>query len=506
MKKDIRILIIDDSQEIREFVKNSILEPEGYQVLSAVDGREGVEKAIAERPDLLLLDYELPYLNGIEVLHELQKQQVAIPTILITSYGSESVAVEVFRLGVRDYVPKPFTVDRLLSSIEKVFRSVRLKQERDNLMLQLQTSNEDLNQRLRELDTLYHVSKSVALLGEPEELWERIVSAALYLTDAMDGALVLRDPQTGKSTVRIHKQRSGATYAQDETHPNIMTQASNLMMAAPLKVGDKVLGALTVSNKRNRERLTPHDKRLLDMLADYAAIAIANSRLLAEVEERRQRENREIRNLFEHYVAPPVVKRILQRPNEVRPGGQRQNISVLFADLRGFTTFSAQTPPEILIQVLNQHIAAATEVLLEMEGTLDKFMGDEIMAFFNAPLPQPHYALQAVKTAVHILKAIRKLHPQILPKYRLDFGIGIYTGEAIVGNIGTDKLVNFTVVGPTVNKAHALQELAPARKILICQHTYKMVKEYLPATRLPTVKLKGQSEPEPIYEIALRED
>ena len=396
-------------------------------------------------------------------------------------------------------------MDRLLNAIEDVLESVRLKQERDHLMLQLQESNEGLNRRLRELDTLYQVSKSVTLLGEAELLWERIVSAALYLTDTMDSALVLRDPETGESSVRIQKQRSGATYTKDEVRPNIMTQASDLMLAAPLKIGDKVLGALTVSNKRNREKITPHNKRLLDMLADYAAIAIANNRLLAEVEERRQREKREIQSLFEHYVAPPVVKRILQQPDAVRPGGQRQHISVLFADLRGFTTFSAKTPPETLIRILNRHIAAAAEIVLREEGTLDKFMGDEIMAFFNAPLPHENYALQAVKTAVHILKAIRKLHPQLPPRHRLDFGIGIYTGEAIVGNVGTDKLVNFTVVGPTVNKAHALQELAPPRRIYICQQTYQQVKDYLPAKKIKAVQLKGQSEPEPIYEIALKE-
>jgi len=274
-----------------------------------------------------------------------------------------------------------------------------------------------------------------------------------------------------------------------------------MMMNVPLQFGGKTVGALTVSNKRNRELLNQEDRRLLRMLADYAAISIENFRLLAESETRLERENRELRTLFEHYVSPPVVERILQNPRNVQPGGQLQTISVLFADLREFTAFSADASPEALISILNRHLTQAAGVILSEEGTLDKFLGDEVMAFFNAPLPQEDHALRAVRAAWRIQQTMRQTHELIPLHQRLRFGIGIATGEAIVGNVGTPDLVNFTVVGQTANKAHMLQELAPAGKILICHCTYQLVKDMFLVQELPPVHIKGQQHPEPIYEV-----
>ncbi len=497
-----RILVIDDSEEVCTFLRDSVLVPQGYEVLTAGDGWTGLQVAADEKPDLILLDYEMPGMNGIEFLRELQRREMNFPVILVTSYGSESVAVEVFRLGVRDYVPKPFTVEELLRAIERVLHLVHLERERALLIRKLQTLNAALARRVRELDILYHVSKSVTTLRENEQLLERIVDAALYLTGAQDGVLILMDPQSGTPVVRVNRTRRGQSYVTPAGEDqNIVTQSQGLMMAVPLQVGNKTLGALTVSNKRNRKPLDEHDQQLLRMLADYAAIAIENNALLAEVEERRQREKREIQALFEHYVAPPVVERLLRQPQSVRPGGQRQTISILFADLRGFTTFSARTSPETLIAVLNRHIAAAADAVLQMEGTLDKFMGDEVMAFFNAPLPQKDYALRAVRTGLKILERMLDIHRQLPLNQRLYYGIGISTGDAIVGNIGTPNLVNFTVVGHTVNKAHALQEMAPPGKLLICRATYEQVKPYVKVKELPPVKIKGQRHPEPIYEV-----
>ncbi|MGC9397801.1 MAG: response regulator [Anaerolineae bacterium] len=489
-----KILVIDDSEEIREFLKDSVLLPAGYRTLLVPTGEKGLVLAQRVQPDLILLDYELPDLNGIEVLRALHKAGFRLPVILITSYGSESVAVEVFRLGVRDYVPKPFTVEEISDAITRVLKTVRVEEQRDALLVSLKKANRQLNRRLQELNTLYRVSKSVTSLRESERLLDRIVSAALYLTGATKGALILRNPKTGKSVVRAAKQQGGDAPADLEFANTVKI---------PVQIGGELLGALLVEQEGMPAALGKDHQQLLRMLADYAAIAIENNRLVQQLERQREREKRQLRTLFEHYVAPAVVEQILRRPESVKPGGRRQTVSVLFADLRGFTTFSAQTSPEALMAVLNQYLAAAAAQVLEKEGTLDKFMGDEVMAFFNAPLPQEDYAWRAVQAAVHILEATWSLQRKLPSSQRLDFGIGISTGEAIVGNVGMSNLVNFTVVGATINKAHALQEMAPAGGILICRETYEHVRNHVLVKELPPVRLKGQQEAEPIYEISV---
>ncbi len=496
----IHVLVVDDNPNIREFIKDSLLEPRGYRVSVAMDGEEGLEKALELHPDLILLDYEMPRLNGIEVLRKLQEHQVSIPVILITSYGSESVAVEVFRLGVRDYVPKPFTADELFGAMERVLRIAHLERERDELMRQLKATNQDLALRLKELDTLYHVSKSVTTLYEREKLMERIVDAALYITGALEGLLVLLDPQTGEPRVATHRIYANNEYRSLESRA-LMLHDTDLMVSVPLQSRGQVVGALTLSNKTSRQPFSAHDRLLLKMLGDYAAIAIENVRLLDELEQRREREKRELRALFEHYVAPQVVERLLRQPQAVQPGGQRQMISVLFADIRGFTAFSAQNAPEVLMGVLNQHLGCAAGAILEEEGTLDKFLGDGVMAFFNAPLQQADYALRAVRAGLKIVARVAAMHTELPLQYRLPMGVGISTGEAVVGNLGTSHLVNFTAIGATVNKGHALQELAGPWKVLICQRTYDLVRYHVRVKPLPPVWLKGQAHPEPVYEV-----
>ena len=209
-----------------------------------------------------------------------------------------------------------------------------------------------------------------------------------------------------------------------------------------------------------------------------------------------------VQNIFRKYVSPAVVDRLPDDPEQLRLGGQRQCVTILFADIRGFSTFSEHLTPEDLINVLNRYLSMAAEAILAFEGTLDKFMGDAVMAIFNAPLPQPDHPLRAVKAALAMQRTIRNFH-QILGEYTplLNFGVGIHTGEAIIGNVGTQSRMDYTAVGDAVNLAKRLQENTPGGKILLSQATYEHVKDDIQAVFYKELTVKGRETPEKTYEV-----
>jgi len=508
---NIRVLVVDDSRQIREFVVEYILKPNGFEVVEAANGAEGMRKALEGDVDLMLLDLEMPKMTGFEVLDALRDQRSEIPVILMTSHGSEVIVIEMFRKGVRDYVIKPFTVEEMLESIERALREVRLQKEKEALTARLIQSKRQLEQRLRELKTLSLVGQSVTALMDRDKLLERIVDAALYITGSEEGAILLEDESTGALREHVRKRRvqgkdqQVSRRTEGELAADTMREGSTMrtgaMLYAPLKVGEKSIGTLGVSNKVTARFFDDHDQELLTALADYASIAIENARLLRQVEEAKEREKQQIRGMFERYVAPSVVEKLMVQPDAVALGGVRQKATILFADIRGFSSFGARVTPEVLVNVLNHHITVAAEAVLVERGTLDKFLGDAVMAYFNAPLPQPDHALRAVRAAWRICQAIQESHAQLPTAYQLQFGVGISTGEVLVGNIGTPQLMNFTVIGDTVNTSRRLQENAREDQILICQQVHELVRDCVETRSVGMMELKGHSQPEPVFEV-----
>jgi len=222
-----------------------------------------------------------------------------------------------------------------------------------------------------------------------------------------------------------------------------------------------------------------------------------------DLTERRRLEAQErfIRETFQRYVSPAVVQRLLEDPASLRLGGHRQEVTILFADVRGFTAFSERRAPEDIVGVLNNYLAIGAEAVLAEEGTLDKFMGDAVMAIFNAPLPQPDHTLRAVRTALRMRKAIERHHRSVPPEDRLNFGVGIAVGEAVVGNVGTAQQLNYTAIGASVNLAKRLQEEATPGQILLCQEAYERVAGQVEARPLPPLRVKGLSAPIQVYEL-----
>jgi adenylate cyclase len=219
--------------------------------------------------------------------------------------------------------------------------------------------------------------------------------------------------------------------------------------------------------------------------------------VLDDLTERKRLEAQ--RKLFERMVSPAVIQQL--DPNSLALGGKRVDITVLFADIRGFTSYSENLSPEQLVSILNRYLAAGAEAVLDEEGTVDKFLGDAVMAWYNAPIPQPDHTLRAVRSALKLRDRVAELHKVLPPDSRLAFGIGIHYGDAVLGLIGTEKRLDYTAIGDCVNTTRRLQENAGKNQIVISEVAYQRVKDLINVQQMEPMQVKGKKEPIPVYEV-----
>jgi two-component system NtrC family sensor kinase len=284
----IRVLVIDGSRNVRDFVAEQVLLPNGYKPILARDGVEGLRLALAEIPDAILMDFELPMMSGRDVLESLHSRPLQIPVILMTSRGTEQVAVRLIRMGVRDYLLKPFTADELLQSLERVLFEVQLRRESTELAKQLTFANRRLKQCLLEFNVVSQMGRAVTAQMPLDDFLERIVDAALYITQSEECVLMLNDSETAQPTARVAKRRVGAITRPLSHYPipdPDRPGAVAAMLHIPLKVGTDEIGVLGVSNKTRPRSFNDHERQLLGVLADYAAMAIENTQLLRQVDQ-----------------------------------------------------------------------------------------------------------------------------------------------------------------------------------------------------------------------------
>lgn len=205
------------------------------------------------------------------------------------------------------------------------------------------------------------------------------------------------------------------------------------------------------------------------------------------------------RGMFERMVSKAVIDQL--DPDKLQLGGKRNQITTLFADVRKFTSFSEKHDPELLVSVLNRYLSEAANAILDEAGTIDKFMGDAVMAWFNAPIPQPDHALRAVRTALKICESVSRLHQELPHEYHLNFGVGVSYGDAVLGLVGTQNRLEFTAIGDSVNTAKRLQENASGGQILITESVYQLVADQIYVRQVEPVQVKGKSQPVVAYEV-----
>jgi two-component system NtrC family sensor kinase len=289
----IRVLVIEGSRNVRDFVAEQVLAPNGYDAILAGDGVEGLRLALAEIPDLILMEYELPLMSGRDVLESLHARPLQIPVILMISHGAEQIAVRLIRMGVRDYIVKPFTADDLLQSIKRAIFEVHLRRDKAHLTRQLAMANRKIRQCLVELGILARIGTAVTNQMPLAQLLERIADATLFITHSEECVLILNDPETGQRTEKVAKRRIQGiarplipTVSPDPDRPGAVAA----MLHIPLQVGAKEIGVLSVHNKTMPRSFSDHERQMLHILAGYAAIAIENAHRLHQVEQARTEE------------------------------------------------------------------------------------------------------------------------------------------------------------------------------------------------------------------------
>jgi len=218
-----------------------------------------------------------------------------------------------------------------------------------------------------------------------------------------------------------------------------------------------------------------------------------------------QREKRYIRQTFSKFVSKSVVDDLLKNPEKLKLGGEKKLLTVLFSDIRGFTTISERMTPEALVEHLNEYLQAMTEIVLHDDGTLDKYVGDEIMAFWGAPVPQEDHAFLACKAAVKMMEDLHKLNDKWrqMGKPELNIGIGLNTGDMVVGNMGSSSRMDYTLMGDNVNLGARLEGTNKiyGTNIIISESTYEYVKDRVFARELDLIRVKGKQQPVKIFEL-----
>lgn len=270
----------------------------------------------------------------------------------------------------------------------------------------------------------------------------------------------------------------------------------------PFFLNNEVNGYVFVGEKSSNERY--HDSEL-EYMKPIARI-MGKGVLLLET-GRYKKEKNQLQSAFSKYVSPDVVDQIIHHPEIMHLGGEKQFLSVIFTDLQGFTAMSDSMDPVKLVRVLNMYLNEMSEVIIALGGTIDKFEGDAIMAFFGAPIPIPDHAVRCCKAALRMKKMEKIINNQLMIEKLIDkplhTRIGINSGDMVVGNVGSLKRIDYTIIGGNVNIAARIENINKEynTSILISDQTYELVKDFFETRQVDTVMLRGISRPVTVYEL-----
>ena len=316
------------------------------------------------------------------------------------------------------------------------------------------------------------------------EAEEVVLSTTIIDTVKRDKAAVL------SSDASVDSRFSGAH--------SIIMQGIRSTMAVPLLHSGDLFGIMVLDSQIAANAFTEKDLQLFQNVANQAAISIQNGLYAAKLEKEAVTRQR-----FQKLLSPAIADQVLSGKVEVKKGGELRDTTILFTDIRGFTSMSERSKAQEIVDVLNEYFELMVEIIFKYEGTLDKFVGDEIMALFGSPVAHKDDAYRAVKTALEMLEVLGQFNDQRVAQGHapLHIGIGINCGEVVAGYLGSSRALEYTVIGDVVNTGARLCSVAKAGEIIISSHVYERVKDAFEVIALPATQVKGKAEALKIYNV-----
>ncbi len=377
----------------------------------------------------------------------------------------------------------------------------------------------------KKLSLLLDIAQKLSGEFDLDKLLRNVVDVMFEVMNVDRVTIVLRNETTGELVPSMSRSRLGDTQVQqvprsiaekvvqervavvsDNTATDsrfkgksIVMQSVRSAMCSPLMAaGDRVLGLLYVDSVTATNSFSDEDLQFLVAFSGLVAIGIRNSAYADQVKREAQ-----VRMNFERYFAPNIAAEIAQQDTVVPLGGDRRPITVLFSDIRGFTSMAESMRPDAIAQLLTEYFSEMVEIIFEHGGTLDKFVGDSVMALWGAPIAHADDPDRALRAAVAMQHAITRLNERWVSAGRpeIGVGIGINYGDVFAGNIGSHRRLEYTVIGDAVNVANRLCSAAGPGEILVSEALCQVVKERVDYEYLPEMALRGRTRAVQVYRV-----
>ena len=386
-----------------------------------------------------------------------------------------------------------------------------------------------LERRVFHLRTLYDLGQEIVFLKEPREILRALLMTVMGTFGVVSGVSVLADVEKGmievlewrgmgKDSISGEGAGFGKDYfevlgdislpivpgvaadpAGDDNGGAVRVLASfGLNAWIPFRVNESLRGGIGLGEKLSGDPYSADDVVLLATLAAQGAVVVENAKLL----ERMRREE-VARVNFSRYLSPQIVEKIVHHDVEVNLGGDRKVVTILFSDIRNFTTITESRPPDQLIHILNEYFTEMAAAVFKNQGSLDKYIGDAIVAVFGSLVPLENPARNAVEAAVEMMRRLPELNRRWEARYGfyMNIGIGVNTGEVFLGNIGSPERMEFTVIGDAVNVASRFSGLAKAGQVLVTKETLKHLGTDFRIREHPPAEVKGKSGKLEVFEV-----